>query len=181
MTYIETIDFFNYINSCYPDFDTKDEDKLNAWADVLQQYEKDDVRKAFDLALSEERYQFKPPQVQYIVRNLIAKYDRVDFSKLVVYCKICGRMLNQSDYDKHFDRCSSVEYIIREYKKWYGKELDKKELYEMSDDDFKIRYLKLLNFIKNNTTNLDEKERISNIFNPPNEEKAKKYFKKEGS
>ncbi len=180
MTYIETIDLLDYINSCYPNFDTKDEAKINSWADILQPYDKDEVKRALNDAMGEDKFQYNPPQVQYLIRNLIAKYDKVDYSKLVIYCPICGRPLNQNDYEKHFDRCSSVEYVIRETKKWYGKDLSKRKLFEMTDDDFKIEYLKLLSFIKKNTTNLDEKLRIEFVFNSPNEEETKKYFEKKG-
>ena len=59
----------------------------------------------------------------------------------------------------------SVDYVITNTKKWFNKELDKKELFNMNDDDFKIRYMKLLAYIYKNTDNEKEKDIIGKILN----------------
>ena len=87
---------------------------LYSWLDVLQAYDYEEVKQSLDEAMAEERFQTRPPQSQYIVRNLVKKYDKVNYKEQVVYCPICRRPLNQPQYDEHFNRCSSVEYILNQ-------------------------------------------------------------------
>lgn len=177
MTHIEVIDLLDYMNSAYPNFDVQDDSKVLAWVDILQPYDKEDVKIALDNAMAEKQFQYNPPQAQYIVKDLIKKYEKVDYSKQVIYCQNCGRPLNQPEYKKHFERCNSVEYIVKNAKKWLNKDLSKKRLFEMSEDEFNKGYDKLLHFIYDHTANQMEKEIIGNIFNPPSAERAKKIMK----
>lgn len=152
---------------------------LYSWLDVLQEYDYEEVKKALDDAMAEDRFQRTPPQVQYLVRNLIKQHDRVDYSKQVVYCQICGKPCNQSDYNKHFDRCSSIEYMLSQYKRFgHQSKLSKKELYEMSDEEFDTKYENMLKYIYANTTDEHEKTRIGFYFSPPSEEKAREFLKR---
>lgn len=175
MNYQEVNELLDYLSVSYK-IETPTS-MLNAWLDVLQEYDYEEVKNSLGEAMSEDRFQRTPPQVQYIVRNLIKKYDKVDYSKQVVYCPICRKPLNQPDYEKHFDRCSSVEYVIRESKKWFHRDLTKKFLFELSDEEFDLRYNKLLQYIYEHTTDESEKTRIGFIFNPPSEEKAREFLK----
>ena len=137
---------------------------LKSWYQVLKDYDFEDVMRVMRESLSEEKFQYQTPSAYYLIKNLRKSKEKQELDSYQVFCPICGRLFpTYQEEERHFDRCSSIEYIIREYKKWYGKELDKKELFEMNEDDFKIRYLKLLSHIYKNTTNEKEKEIIEHI------------------
>ena len=65
-----------------------------------------------------------------------------------------------SEYDEHFKRCSSIRYLNSQYEKYFNKKLDIEMLKKMSSNDFDVNYRKVLNYIKENTENQDEKERV---------------------
>ena len=152
---------------------------LYSWLDVLQAYDYEEVKQSLDEAMAEERFQTRPPQSQYIVRNLVKKYDKVNYKEQVVYCPICRRPLNQPQYDEHFNRCSSVEYILNQCKRFNIQcRYSKKELYEMKEIDFEEYYNTILKYVMNHTTDASEKTRIGFIFNPPKKKKAKEFLSK---
>lgn len=180
MNYEEVTNLLELVSIHYKNFEVK-EKTVYAWLDVLQSYDKNEVEQELKDAMMDKQFQYEPPKAYYLVRNLIKKYDKVDYSKQVVYCPICRRPLNQPDYDKHFDRCSSIEYIISQCKRFDATmSKTKKELFEMSDSDFDKYYNTILRFVQKNTASKSEKERIEFIFNPPSQEKARKFFNKGG-
>ena len=62
--------------------------------------------------------------------------------------------------------------------KWFNKDVNKKELYELEENEFQKRYDDLLKYIMEHTTDEKEKQRIGFIFNPPTPEEVAKYFSK---
>ena len=177
MNYEQVDELLGYISASYRVENSTS--MIYSWLDILQEYDYEEVKQALYEAMSEDRFQRTPPQAQYLVRNLVKKYDKVDYSKQVVYCPICRRPLNQSDYEKHFDRCSSVEYVLNQCIRFNSScRYTKRELYEMSEEDFEKYYNTILKFVMNRTTDESEKTRIGFIFNPPSEEKALEFLKK---
>lgn len=153
----------------------------NAWHDVLQYYDYEEVNSKLINCMSEDKFQYQPPTVYYLVSGLTKVEDKLDYSKDILYCKICNRGFNsREELDKHFDRCSSVRYVVRKYKKFFKKDIDMKMLYEMNDEEFKEKYDKLVKYIMNNTKDEFEKKRLGYYFNPPSEKEALKFLNGEG-
>lgn len=163
MTERETVQILDEISYQNKNFSYTNE-MLRSWYQVLKDYDFEDVIRVVKESLSEEKFQYQTPSAYYLIKNLRKTSEKQELNSYQVFCPICGRLFKTyQEEEKHFDRCSSVEYVIREYKKWYGKDLDKKELFEMNEDDFKIRYLKLLSHIYKNTANEQEKVIIEHI------------------
>lgn len=178
MTYEEVVDLLDIISSFYKNFDITEE-KIQAWLNVLQEYDKNEVNEVLKSAMAEDRFQNNLPTPYYLVRNLVKKYDKVNYKEQVVYCPICRRPLNQPQYEKHFDRCLSVEYILNQCKRFNTEcRYSKKELYEMNETIFEEYYDTILKYVMNHTTDKSEKTRIGFIFNPPSEEKARQFLSK---
>lgn len=173
----DVTELIDYLSTCYKsEYPTS---MIYSWLDVLQEYDIEDVKQSLDEAMAEDRFQRTPPQAQYIVRNLVKKYDKVNYKEQVVYCPICRRPLNQPQYDAHFDRCSSVDYILNQCKRFNTQcRYSKKELYEMTNEDFEEYYVTILKYVMNHTTDISEKTRIGFIFNPPSSEEARKFLSK---
>lgn len=180
----EVLELLKLLKSNYNNFinESNKKEMLETWATELSQYDNDDIVEELKKALSLPEFQMKPPTLYYITSKCKKKHDKIDWNELVVYCDNCGRPFNSFDeMYKHRERENSIEYIFRETKKWYNKELnnlDKRKLFEMSDQEFKIGYDKLLNYIYEHTNDDEEKRRISYIFNPPNLDEAKSFINK---
>lgn len=152
-----------------PNFNYREERIIDTWYSILKDYEYKEVFNKVNILLEEDRFQYQAPSPQLVVRDLRKISEKVKLNSYKVYCPICDRLFNSYDEQvKHFDRCSSVDYIIREYKKWYPNEEQptKKDLYNMPESEFKIRYLKLLKHIYKNTQNSQEKEMIGYVLYP---------------
>lgn len=163
MTYKETTKILDTIALQNKKFEYTNE-MLASWHNVFKDYDFNDVFAMTELALSEDRFQSpNSPTAYHLVKNLKKVTEKTKLNSYQVYCPICGRLFDTYlDQVEHFDRCSSIEYVTREFKKWYPdkKQPTKKELYEMSEAEFKVRYMKLLARIYKNTTNPREKENV---------------------
>lgn len=176
MTREEVLDLFEFLNLNYPTFESSPE-RINAWLNELQMYDTEDVKKNLKDLMAEDLYSKTPPLLSRIIRGLTPKNEKLNFTEIVYFCQRCHKGFNsKEECDIHFDRCLSIDYVIRESRKWFKKELTRKELFEMSDEEFKKRYNKLLYWLYENTQDESEKTRISFIFNPPTRERAKQFL-----
>jgi len=175
----EVIELLDFITINYPNFkidESNFENTVNVWHDELQQYELDDVKKNLKEFMADDYYQKEPPKLSMLVKGLTKKHEKINWSEVETYCPRCHKPLSQSEYDEHFDRCSSIDYVIRESKKWLRKNLTRRFLWQMSKEEFEERYNKLLKYIMEHTTDERERTRIGFIFNPPSKEKAKQFL-----
>ena len=177
MTKLEVDELVNLLDMSYRNFVKDPVGMSNLYLKMLYQYDCEDVMKKLQECMAMEQFQFQPPTLDYLVKDLTRNKDKVDFNKTLIYCQFCNRMFNSIEtLHKHEDRCRSVRYIARQYKKYLNREVNKRELYEMSDEEFDEKYDKLLKFIEMRSTDEREKEIISFIFKVPTKEVAKKII-----
>ena len=177
MTKLEVDELVNLLDMSYRSFVKDPVGMSNLYLKMLYQYDCEDVMKKLQECMAMEQFQFQPPTLDYLVKDLTRNKDKVDFNKTLIYCQFCNRMFNSIEtLHKHEDRCRSVRYIARQYKKYLNREVNKRELYEMSDEEFDEKYDKLLKFIEMRSTDEREKEIISFIFKVPTKEVAKKFI-----
>lgn len=182
MTKQEVNNILEYISLNYPSFEVNDS-LFNMWLDELQQYDFVDVfNRLRDLIMS-GRYEIKPPTLLYLINGLQKTSGKVDWTKGVIFCERCHKAFNYdatkplpNEIKEHRDKCRSIDYVIKQTKKWFNKDLTRGELWGMSEEEFNQRYNKLLDYIHKHTDDEEEKTRIGYIFNPPNEEEVKKMF-----
>ena len=147
------------------------------WYEYLYQYDFKEVEKKLRECMAMDQFQYQPPTLDYLIKDLVKIQDKVDFNKTLIYCQFCNRIFNSIEtLHKHEDRCRSIRYIARQYKKYLKREVNKRELYEMSDEEFDEKYDKLLKFVQERTNDEREKEIISFIFKVPTKEDAKKFI-----
>lgn len=176
MTETEVKNLLRFLAMEYSSFNVID-DKVKYWYNELQQYDTRDVKSRLKELMANEKYALVPPVLEVIISGLTKKQNKVNFKKMVYFCKFCNRAFNvRYELDKHEDRCRSIKYILRQYENYNLGEIDKKTLYNMTDEEFDERYNKLLQVIKNKTTDEGEKRLIEFIFNPPSWEKAKQFL-----
>ena len=172
----EVVDLFEFLEINYPSFSYSSK-TIDTWLSELQMFDVDDVKRNLKELMAEDLYSKTPPLLSRIIRGLTPKKEKIDFTKTIYFCPRCNKGFNsKEECDDHFDRCSSVDYVIRETRKWFKKELTRKELFAMSNEEFNERYYKLLHWIHDHTQNESEKTRIGFIFNPPVKEKAKQFL-----
>lgn len=175
MSKSELAELLSTLEMSYPFFEVTEE-KEQAWFEILHYFSYEDVKRNLDIAMGEDRFQKDPPQASYLIQGLIPISKKMDFENRVVFCQICKRAINHDEEKKHLDRCRSIRYITKQYKKYSGKELNKRTLWEMSQEEFDNKYNELLRFNQKHTTDERERMRIEFIFNPPEREVAKRFI-----
>jgi len=168
-----------YLKTSYPSYEFKNE-MIDYWINELSQYDYEDIMNRLKELMGEERYSYQPPLLEAITKGITKKHNKVDFNELVYFCRICRRPFNsKEELDIHEDRCSAIKYIASQYKRFRLPNLTtnkKRELYELPEEEFDKQYKMILKYVMQHTNDEMEKTRISFIFNPPSQEKAKEFL-----
>lgn len=172
MNKLEVKEVLDYLSYNYNTFNVT-EGLFKMWLDELQQYDKNDVMDKIKKLIASGNYKMVAPQLVSITNGLTKTDKKIDWSKTVTFCPICNKAFQCDDklysreYNEHRPKCQSIDYVIRQSKKWFNKEITRKELWDMPQVEFDERYNKLLHYIQDHTENETEKQVIGYIFNPP--------------
>lgn len=160
------------IKSHYQEF-IVDDFKLEEWYKELKDYSLDDVMEKLDLHLKSEQYGNQIPKVYFLTKYLTKEKEKNKKVQINVNCQLCGKKVSLEDYENHYDRCSSIDYLDNQYFKYFEKRLEenkKEQLYLVDNDIFNEKYDKMLQYILSHTDNKDEINYISKYFEYKDEE-----------
>ncbi len=154
----EVRELFERIKSFYNMF-IYDDKKILEWHKFLKDYDPNEVNNALDNYISNS-YD-NPPLVYHLVRGLV-KIETKEESSWITECDICKQKFkiinnDMTEYEKHFRKCSKIDFIDRMCVKFRGHHVATAKYYEMSDTDLDIAYHKIMNFYLQNKDK-DEKE-----------------------
>ena len=124
----------------------KTKNTLDEWFKILEPYDYQDVEKKLDEYFRESNNFGQYPDPYYLSRNLTTKSEKEKYRDVTITCQICGEKVSHGEYAKHFDRCSSIDYLCRMSERFYNKKMDKQELMQLSEITFQKGYW---NFCKN--------------------------------
>ncbi len=175
MTRQEHLELLSEMEMFYPFFKNS-EAREEAWYKVMYKYDFKEVMKNLEIAMENDKFQKEPPTAYYLVQDLTPTDEKINFEELVIFCPICKRAINQREEQKHTDRCRSIDYLVKAYKRKFNKELDKKTLWQMPDDEFDKKYFESIKKIQDTTVNEKEKTILEFVLNNPSQEEAKKFI-----
>lgn len=118
------------------------------WHKVLEQFDYEDVDKKLDDFLQDSKNFGVPPEVHYLIKYLKTHDEKLKVGINYVRCQNCQQVVELTEYDKHYDRCSSIEYLCKIAEKHYNRKLNKEELWKLSDEDFEEKYWKVCEELK---------------------------------
>lgn len=142
MQKLEVINFMKKIKAYFPMFSMEDY-TVEEWQDRLKPYDIEDVYRKFDQHLEGE-FKDQPPKLHYITRFLKTPEEkaRAKCNDYLIRCNLCGQEMPLSVYNsKHFDRCSSINYLLRVMQKKAIK-VEYEDLEQLSDTKFNAIYEK---------------------------------------
>lgn len=175
----KVIDILEYLSMNYTTFGDPNS-KFEMWNNVLKDYRYEEVMDRINELMTRKEFLTICPTLTVIVNPLIKIKDKVTFDGALFPCQFCGRSFeNQEEMITHEDRCRSIRYIERQYKRFGRGSIDKRVLYDMQEDEFQEKYKQLLKFVYEHSNNEVEKQIIANIFNPPAPEKAREVLNKQ--
>lgn len=166
MTIEQTTTLLKKLQTEYNNFKLTDE-KIKLWHDTLQQYDNEEVNERLKELMQTQTYANVSPTLTMLTADLKKVNDKVDFTKLVYFCNRCRKAFNDRDLlEIHEDRCRSIAYIERQYERFNLGSINKRELYNMEQEEFDTRYDKLLKYVLAHSEDEKEKNRIELIFDP---------------
>lgn len=137
---------------------------VNEWTRIMQPYDYEDVKANLEKFLMNESNYGREPDAYQLIRGLLTTKDKEENSKGKVYCMFCNRIMTRLEIHDHEDRCRSVKYLKRLYKKYFKRELEDIEgLYRMPNDDFDKAYIFVLEKALPYMTDLTERRGVTNV------------------
>ena len=134
----QVIDLCDRIKIHRPNF--KDGNALwQEWLKYLEKYEANDVSRALDEYLKDD-VDKRVPTVTELIKGLTPLDEYKINYEYKTNCRICGRVMNNVSLEQHFNRCSSIDYIHRNAKKYFNQQVSKSDLWKLSDEQFEKGY-----------------------------------------
>ncbi len=163
MTIKEVNQFMERIKNIYQHFYI-DDYKIEEWYKKLKDYNYEEVNQKLEEHMSSEKYGMELPQINFITRYLVKEKDKGKYksSTVKVFCNICNKKIWLDEFNKHFSRCSSVEYLNNQSKKMFNKEIDKEKYRNMPEQDFNKIYNNVLIKVLETSKDKEEIDRINN-------------------
>ena len=135
---------------------------IEEWTKILEPYDYSDVDKKLDEYFRESNNFGQYPDPYYLSRNLTTKSEKEKYRDVTITCQICGEKVSHGAYAKHFDRCSSIDYLCRMSERFYNKKMDRQELLQLSDETFKRGYWNFCENLYNQMPDGLEKRALEN-------------------
>lgn len=164
MTLKETREFMERIKTYYPNF-MIDDFTVKEWNSQLKDYSYQDISEKFNEHLKSEEYGNYVPRINFLTKFLKKESEKGknNVDKIKTNCQLCGKELYLNEYEDHFHKCSSIEYIIRQYKKYTDKDINREKLENANDEQFENIYNQILDIVYNNTNDEQQKHYIDMI------------------
>lgn len=159
MTVQETNLFLKRIKQYYNDF-VVDDFKVEEWYKQLKDYDASDANERLDKHLKSETYGDYPPKLNFILAGIIKTKDKDAVRRYTIICQNCGKELDYFNYDEHIRKCNSIDYVIREMKKYLNKTVTREQLESMSDSNFWDKYDAMLQIIKDKLPDNSGKKKL---------------------
>lgn len=132
MTKEETNKIIKQIKAYYYYFDL-DKDSLKIWSDKMLPYSYEDVIKRVEEHIQGEERQ-NPPRIQDLLRRLLTEEQKAKATDTYyVTCNLCQRLMPLEEYDSHYDKCLSIEYLVARSKN-EGTPLSREQLENTKQD-----------------------------------------------
>lgn len=163
MTIEDTKEFMKRIKQHYQEFSV-DTYKIKEWYRELEKYDLEDVNRKLDDHLRSERWGNEIPKLYFLTKYLITSKEKQSVKSYVTTCSNCGKVINFNNWDKHIERCNSVEYLNKQSMRFFGKEIDKEKYMNMGEEEFIKKYEMTLNKILDESKNKAEIKSVQNYF-----------------
>lgn len=136
---------------------------IDEWYRVLEPYDYYDVNKKLDDYFRDGENFGKYPDVYYITRYLKTIEEKQIVNEPHAICQICRQPVKYENYQKHSDRCSSIEYIVEMSKRYLEKNVSKEKLLQADDKAFEKFYYSTCKLIYNKMPDGFPKHLLENV------------------
>lgn len=140
----------NRVKVNYPTF-VNDGYTQSEWYKELKDYSLEDVMQKLEQHFRSEQYGNSIPKVYFLTKYLTKEKEKNIVENLSYKCPFCEKYIPMEFYEQHYDKCSSIDYLMRASKKYFDKPLNRQKLEDADENTFEKYYWdisnKLLNII----------------------------------
>lgn len=134
----------NRVKVNYPTF-VNDGYTQSEWYKELKDYSLEDVMQKLEQHFRSEQYGNSIPKVYFLTKYLTKEKEKNIKENIKYKCPFCEKYIDSDMYDEHYDRCSSIDYLIRMSNKYFNKPLNKEKLQQANDDTLDSYYWNFCN------------------------------------
>ena len=168
MTIYETKQVIQKIKTFRPFFQTGNSsaEEINfrkEWHKVLEPYDFEDVDRKLIEYFKDGDNIGKIPDAFYLTKYLKTHDSKRNSQGIWIKCQLCQEEMSLEEYDNHYERCASVEYICKQSIRVFGQRLNRNQMMNLSQKDFDKRYIYFLYQLQAKTKDFDEKTRLEKI------------------
>lgn len=133
MNKMETQKLTNLIKGYYNSQFFIDEYVIEAWYNALKPYEFNDAVEHLQKYLKD--FPETPPKPHVFKNGLYTpeEKEKRKNSKYTVQCNLCHRWMSIEEYDSHYSRCLSINYLVNKAKK-IGEDITREDLENCRED-----------------------------------------------
>lgn len=113
---------------------------ISEWSRILESYDYEDVNQKLDEYFKNGDNFGRYPDVYYLIKYLKKHDEKLKVGVNYVRCQNCQQIVELTQYDKHIDRCNSINYLCDMSEKYYKKRLSREILLKMTDEEFDKGY-----------------------------------------
>lgn len=157
MTRNEFNTLFKTIQNDFADFNAD----YDEWYKMLCNYSYQDVLKKYN------NYKgTTPPIYSTLIKNLKEEEKIEDW---ITCCDICKQRItiqnnDMEEYEKHFRRCSMIDFIDRMSVKFRQQHITIVKYYQMSDEELQKNYDKIMKFYRENKDNKEILKKMEDVY-----------------
>lgn len=133
MTKGETGKLLNKIKGYYNSQFFIDNDILDVWYETLEKYDFEDALERLKDFVKE--YPDIAPKPQTFTKGMLTAEERrqIRNNEFTVSCNLCHKWMSLEEYDRHYDKCLDIQYLIG-IAKQQGKEIPREDLESAKPD-----------------------------------------------
>lgn len=110
------------------------------WSRILEPYDYEDVDKKLDEYFKDGDNFGRYPDVYYLIKYLKKHDEKLKPGIIYARCQICQNLIDMNNYDEHYDKCSSIDYLCRMSEKYFNKKLNKDKMLNSNKNEFEKYY-----------------------------------------
>lgn len=115
----------------------------SGWYEILKDYRYEDVDKKLDEYFKDATNFGQYPDAYYLTKYLKTEEELSKTANIQARCPICGELMDYNDLGTHYYRCSSIDYVYTQGRKYLHKTFDKQKMWDMDKSTFDKFYIKV--------------------------------------
>lgn len=113
---------------------------IHEWERILEPYDYDDVNRKLDEYFKNGDNFGRYPDVYYLTKHLKKSEDKLKTGVNYVRCHLCQKLVDYTEFNNHYERCSSTEYLCKMSEKYFSKKLNREKLVVADREQFEKYY-----------------------------------------